>query len=517
MDENKKDENVEETTNNVEQQEENKEEIKEKKPNKVAAWFKNTWNTIYNKLGLKKLIIISYIALGVIVLALIISVSAVGANNGKLKKKSANNNATTTGYSSHDEKLFSTWKEGVLASLDYEGDISLDQNEETRSYTGDTLSAVTTSKVQEMILSDGQYAFYDEIKKDNYTDGQISDTGDKKTYYMQINDGGTYKFTTNDYSGGYYVVDSTYYKRWVYYIDVSYFTEVLIAGSANTLDEIELLARTYSFYDSNIGLSDFEVSIEKNDGIISLNVKYSYVEPNASSFDYYNYDVTISVNNGYISKIVYNEEKLIDNISSVDQKDLMVKTYEYKHSVNTENFNSIVNVKDYFSTDMGKGTAGVDYYLEGGLRADFSGFAINEPIVISSIGDGYSYDWYIDEARTTLYTNQVVTSEGLKLYGKLKPDSYLTYFIMVENVNLLYPDNYPTLFKDSNYKETTVQEQYPEDAQGYITSHFSDYNGKITMDGKEYTVEELSQLTFEAGKYYVLNYTEDRNALYDYK
>ena len=512
MEENKKDENIEETTENVEQQ---NEETKEKKPNKVVAWFKNTWNTIYNKLGLKKLIIISYIALGVIVIALIISVSVVGAKNGKLKTESATSNTTTN--NSKNEKLFSTWKEGVLASLDYEGDISLDQNEETTSYTGDTISAVTTSKVQEMILSDGQYAYYDEIKKDNYTDGQISDTANTKAYYMQINDGGTYKFTTNDYPSCYYEVDSTYYKRWVYYIDVSYFREVLIAGSANSLDEIELLARSYSFYSSGIGLSDFETSIEKNNGIISLNVKYSYVEPNESSFDYYDFDVTISVNDGYISEIVYNEEKLVDNISSTAQKDLMVKTYKYTHSVDTTNFNSIVNVKENYLNSLGKGKAGVEYYVEGGLRADFSDFAINEPITISSIGDGYSYDWYIDEACTTPYTNQVVTSEGLKLYGKVKPDSSFTYFVMVETANLLYPDNYPTLMKDSNYKETTVTEQYPEDAQSYITSHFSDYNGKITMDGKEYTVEELSQLTFEAGKYYVLNYTKDRNALYDYK
>ena len=509
MDENKNEENVEQTT-------ENKEEIKEKKPNKVGAWFKNTWNTIYNKLGLKKLLIISYIALGVIVIALIISVSVVGAKNGKLKTESA-----TSSFSKKEEASFDTWKKAAIASLNYDGELTLTETDDTKDYYADIINSHNLDTYQEMIYPDGQYAFLNNYKYEPYDEtGNIKNDGVvEKTYYDIVkNDNGTYKRTTEYYEEEkmYEIVDNKYYKQLTVDIDFHSFEEVLICASASSLSDLENIAKNTAFYLGK-SISTFECSIESNKGVTSLNVKYTVSDTASSCFDDYYYDITISVSNGYISQISKNNTLNRDYIddSAKDYKEVETIECNYAYQSNITFLDSIIDGKNDFSGTGNKNhNSDVYYYVEGGLLETIYNYDIGDPI--NPYFDGYT--WYIDEACTTLYTNQPQTSEGLKLYGKLNEQTDgEAHLIVLRNNHLVYPENYADLLKEEDYTSATVNALDISDTTAVadsILDMFDDYTGKITMDGKEYTVEELSKYTFEANKIYTLSYDYNVNPFY---
>jgi hypothetical protein len=506
MDENKNEENVEQTTENK--------DIETKDSKKEGSWFKNTWNTIYNKLGLKKLLIISYIALGVIVVALIISVSVVGAKNGKLKNQSA-----TTSFSKKEEASFTTWKKAAIASLNYEGELTLTETDDDKDYYEDIINSNTVNTYQEMIYPDGQYAFSKNYKYEYYVDGKIDST-DEDTYYDVIkNDNGTYKFTNKSYEDAkaYQIVDNKYYKDISLSIDFSSFEEVLICASASSLSELENVAKCSAFY---LGepIYDFECSIESNKGVTSLNVKYTVTNTASSFFDDDYYDITISVSNGYISQILKNETLIRDEIddSEKDYKLVKTKVCDYVYHSDITFLDSIIDGKNDFSGTANKNhNSDVSYYLEGGLLKTVYNYEIGDPFT-PYFDSGYT--WYIDEACTTPYTNQAKTSGVTKLYGKLNEQTDgKAHLIILKNKHFVYPENYADLLKEEDYASATINALDISDttaAANSILGMFGDYTGKITMDGKEYTIEELSKYTFEANKIYTLSYDYNVNPFY---
>ncbi len=499
MEENKKDENVEETKETAQQETENKDSKKE------GSWFKNTWDTIYNKLGFKNLLIISYSALGVIILALIISVSVVGVKHGDLKNQSSNST-----FSAKDEKSFNKWKKGVMSSFNYDGEYTLDETADSKTYKGDTLIDNDNATVKAMILPNGQYAYSMKLT----SNGTAADS----EYEVIKNDNGVYKFAGNEQesSKSYYAVDSQYYKEAATYImdfNTDDFGEVYVCASASSLDEIENIARITSIYTLGVSISNFECSIESKKGAISLNVKYLVQDIDSDYFEDTIYDITIDVSKGHISKIVYTTtltEDMIDDSES-DTKVINSKVYNYTYSSDITFLNSLIDGKNDFSgKEMKKYDASVRYYVEGGLLGEISNYN-NEPVNPYFSG----YTWYLDKECTKQYNNEPVVTGGLDLYGKLNAQTDgKAHFIMLKNHHYIYPDNYAELLKEEDNVRADVLSSNVSDTSDFINDEFEDYNVKITMNGKEYSVKELSEYTFEANKIYTLSYTVNANPFY---
>jgi hypothetical protein len=528
MEENKNVENVEETTENNEQKEENveetteksegenKEEAKEKKPNKVAAWFKNTWNTIYNKLGLKKLLIISYIALGVIVVALIISVSCVGAKHSDLKKQSSTSGTTTTtSYSSKEENLFTEWKKGINTSIDYFGPLTATATQ-TVKYTKDSTVYKTTNREEkEIVLSDGQYAYDDSIKEVEYkTDGSKEEEEDTNEYTIIKNDNGKYGLYSND-SSYLYTVDDKYYNRYKgnleLYLNISSNAPAFIAAEAEKLEDVSTKIMSYYYLMPYFIVSDWNTTISKDDDGITVSFTYKITYMQDDCYMVYDQSESYTINGDKISKAYGKTIVNIDNLNDVDEVQELEKTYTFAYSSTTEDFNSIVSGKTV-PTNTSYRDADVEYYVNGALYNTLACEIGGKMGVFPLTG---AFEWYTDEACTQKCDAQVVVpGNGLKLYAKeiSNGDGFLVF---IQNISYKYASVVPNCFKQEDTKKASaITTDEGVDYADIINSQFSNYAGKLIMDGKEYTLDELKAYNFESGKVYYIDYYTSRNGMY---
>ena len=537
MEENKNVENVEETTENNEQKEENVEETtenkegenkevtSEKKPNKVVAWFKNTWDTIYNKLGLKKLLIISYIALGVIVIALIISVSVVGAKNSNLKKQSSNSSSTTTTtrYSSQDEELFTAWKQGIVSTIYYEPREYKCTGSQDVNYTMGTKTIQTGhADYNEVILLDGQYAY--ECKststKYNTTDGSSSSDSDNPYTIIKYDDGKLY-YWADDFNY-YRLVDSDYYKTIGLntYLSSSEHPTAYIGVDADKLENVSKNVLAY-FSITGLGMSMCDVKISKDGDAITLEFDYTTTEIDDDCFATTNYTEAYTVKNNSLSKYYLKYEINEDNINSEDTIAICEKTMTYTYASSDADFASIVSDKTMPAqvTDLGV-SVDVEYYINGARYQTNGDVEIGSTVTAFPNATEYYYDWYTDEACSKKYNNETVPSTGMKLYAKEKEghdNPYSTLVVFVNNISYKYPDVMPKSLREEDKKEFSL-EDFSDATQIYssVLNKFSSYKGKFKInDGnEEYTLSDLANYTFERGKVYYINYYTSYNGLY---
>ena len=525
MEENKNVENVEETTENNKQKEENveetteksegenKEETSEKKPNKVGAWFKNTWDTIYNKLGLKKLLIISYIALGVIVIALIISVSCVGAKHSDLKKQSSNSNATTS-YSSKEEDLFTEWKKGINTSIDYFGPLTATATQIVKSTKDSIVYKTAERKEKEIVLSDGQYAYDDSIKEVNYnTDGSKEEEEDTNEYTIIKNDNGKYGLYSSD-SSYLYTVDDKYYNRYKgnleLYLTTSSNGPAFIASEAEKLENVSTNIMAY-YSISHVNVSNWNTTISKDDDGITVTFAYKMTIMYDDSYAFYDQTESYTINDDKLTKIYGKTIVNIDNLNDVDMIQEYEKTYTFAYSSTTEDFNSIVSGKTV-PTETSYRDADVEYYVNGALY-NTEAVEIGGKIGVFPLTS--AFEWYTDEACTQKCGDEVVVpGNGLKLYAK-EISNGDGFFMFVQNISYKYTSVIPNCFKQEDYKTVSSIATYEGmDYANIISSQFSGYTGKLIMDGKEYTLDELKAYNFESGKVYYIDFFKSRNGMY---
>jgi hypothetical protein len=534
MEENKNVENVEETTENNEQKEENveettenkegenKEETKEKEPNKVVAWFKNTWNTIYNKLGLKKLLIISYIALGVIVIALIISVSVVGAKNGDLKKKSANSSATTS-YSSKDEELFSTWKQGIFSTMNYEPR----EYKCTGSQTVDVKKGNTTvqdghADYNEVILLDGQYAYECKSSSTIYnTDGSTKSESDNPYTVIKYDDGKFY-YWADDFNY-YRLVDTEYYKTIGLntYLSTSENPFAYIAVDADKLENVSKNVLAY-YSITGIGMTQCSAKISKDGDVITLEFDYTINEIDDDCFMTTNCIESYTVKDNMLSKFYLKYVVNEDYINSVDTISTSEKTMTYTYASSDADFASIASDKTMPAqvTDLDVSVA-VEYYIDGARYENNGDVEIGS--TVTSFPDEIYFDWYTDEALhiNNKYNNETVPSTGMKLYALEKENHenpYSTLVVFINNISYKYPDVVPTSLREDNDEKTCSIVDFTDASLVYSTvlTKFSSYTGKFKINNgnEEYTLSDLANYTFERGNVYYINYYTSRNGMY---
>ena len=489
---------------------------------KVGAWFKDTWEKLEKKLGIKNLVIIGYATLAVILVILIVSLSVVsvkynkvsnGTLNGNTINGAGSNNSATV--SQKEEQLFTTWKEGMNATAKYDGVYSITSKSKSTTTDNDVETHVVSEEENEILLNDGQFIYKVNHNEKRYdVDTKETTNSDNISYNVIIKDGDQYK-EFSEGTGIFYLVDEYAYKNIkkesLEALQSAKCEGIWVASAdsfKNATNKLNIFLTT-GYLDDIATNSSVEIS--EIDGAVVLSLKYSCYE---SATTICTYEKKYSVKGEKVVKI---EEKVtadgtdLDNSATTKIVSEEVTNIEYESNVAT--FAQLTEGVSIPTERVALNTS-VDYYINDYYYSDFS--AIGE--TISYLTNTSYIDWYIDKDLTTPYTNQIVRGDGLSLYGKIKtPGSSEIYLMLGYSYTYTYPDYYPEVLKSepSTYMRNDL---YAFDSVDACKSKVDLYNSedvsKYNINGKDYTVEEFNNFQFELGKTYIVIYYRTTSGLY---
>ena len=489
----------------------NEKETEQKPTNKVAAWFKkvgawfkNVWEMLKEKLGIKNLITIGYAVLAVIIIIFIISLSVVSVKYNKVSNSTLNGGTVNGGssVSNVEESLFNTWKEGYLTTSKYEGAYSLTYSDKTTVTTDGEVESTEEITEKEVTLDDGQYAHEGiEVKNKGTSTEKTTDA-----YEIVKKDGEQYiEYDHNDYATGFpYIVDENYYKADAisHYRRLVTFNDNASIWLANCSSfekaKSVLNIAIYTSYHCPIKSSDFK--IEEKDGALVATITYSYVEVSYEAYVYNDTTIVLSVKDGKLYQEKYTETSTSDYYKT-GKKTITARecNLDVDFTSNETMFNAICDGKDPLTIQGGMKFC-VEYYVNGGEYND-DYISIGSSV---SLIETDTFDWYLDKECTKLYNNEKMTSEGISLYGKLK-DENASKLIITKVESKVYPDYYPEGLKEEDRASTTIIDfTSADDAKTKVENNCSE--DKITINGTEYTVKDLSDSFFEIGETYYITY-----------
>ena len=486
---------------------------------KVGAWFKNVWEMLKEKLGIKNLITIGYAVLAVIIIIFIISLSVVSVKYNKVNNSTLNGGTVNGGssVSNVEESLFNTWKEGYLTTSKYEGAYSLTYSDKTTVTTDGEVESTKESTEKEVTLDDGQYV--NELTA--VTTKGTTTSGPYVSYEIIKKNGEQYLYYDHtEYASLYpYIVDENFhktegvskYKRLISYQDnASYWL-----ANCSSFEKAKSVLNTaiYTSYKDYITSSEFK--IEEKDGAFVATITYSIVETESDRYEYTDTTLVLSVKDGKLYQYKCTETSTSDYFET-GKKTITARecNLDIDYASNETLFNTISEGKNPTGDVQGGYQIYVKYYVNGGVYNTNNSTRIGSSV---SLIETDTFDWYLDKECTKLYNNEKMTSEGISLYGKLK-DENTSKLIITVTTSRVYPDYYPEGLEEEDTVETSVINFTGADnAKTQLNTYLldgKDDDEKITINGTEYAIKDLSNFTFESNKTYYITYCEYKNGLY---
>ena len=523
---------VEDTTNKVDNTSSSGEVYTNKPTNKVVdwfkkvgAWFKDTWEKLEKKLGIKNLVIIGYATLAVILVILIVSLSVVSVKYNKVSNGTLNGNTingtgsnNSTAVSQKEEQLFTTWKEGMNATAKYDGVYSIVSEYKSTTLDSGVKTQVSTEEIKEVLLDDGQYIYKDNWNSKRYN-ADFQETASTSTikYNAIIKDGEQYK-EFSDGKDAYNAADE-YSCKIAKKPCLSQLQSVNCEGiwvaSSDSFEKATNKLTTFLTKSSVGGLFvSSSVEISEEDGAIFLLVKYSLVDNDSSAITYDTTEIKYFVKDGKVVKVVEKrtiDGKEVDNSATSKIESETTTTIEYKSDTDTFNqLKTSLTIPTTKTALMGS----VNYYINDYCNSEMA--AVGESL--DTTLNPQSVNWYLDKDYTTLYTNEKVKGgDALNLYGKLKsPSATEALVVIARHIDRAYPDFYPEVLRreasDSWSKICTFDSI--DDCKSVVNQEVGTDCIKYSINGVEYTQEEFSNFQFELGNTYIVVVYKTYSGLY---
>ncbi len=513
---------VEDTTNKVDNTDSSGEVYPNKPTNKVVdwfkkvgAWFKGTWEKLEKKLGIKNLVIIGYATLAVILVILIVSLSVVSVRYNKVSNGTLNGNTingagsnNSAAVSQKEEQLFTTWKEGMNATAKYDGAYSIVSKLDSTTLDSGVKTRVSTEEINEVLLDDGQYIYkYNWNDKRYNADSQETGSASTVKYNAIIKDGEQYK-EFSDGKDAYYAADEysckIAEKPCLSQLQSVKCEGIWVASSDSFKNATNKLTAFITRVSQGSLLVSSSVEISEENGAIVLLVKYTLVENDASAIVNDTTEIKYFVKDGKVVKVEEKrtiDGKEVDNNATTKVESETTTTVEYK--LDTDTFNQLktsLTIPTTKTALMGS----VNYYINDYCNSQMA--EVGEPL--DSLIYSRSVDWYLDKDYTTLYTNEKVKGgDALNLYGKIKtPSASQIYLVFTDHIDYKYPDFYPELIKkDSLDRWSQVYDlDSVDDCKTIVANNIYNGSSKYTINGVDYTKDELDNFNFELGNTYII-------------